>query len=749
MRKTQKIFRLTAVAAALTITFGPALAAADDDEDADVKALTTPESSISVGAGNWSKDRPNLGTYDGMKNSGAYGLADADIVKRDNTTGTWYKFKLGNLGLGTRNVRGEYLRQGNIGGFVEYNRIVRDDPYTYHTNLQGAGGTRLIQENAYGSTAADMANGTGRFAPQNTLLKLGTVRQQTSGGFYKSLMPGLEFNATFKNEEKDGTRNWSRGGSAMGFFAVEPIDSTTRQLDTNLSYATEKFQLRGGYYGSWYQNNTSKLMLIGPANMNTAVNDNSATFLSLPLNNHAHQLYLNGGYNFTKSTRGTFKMEYAQARQNDHNPTTDIANLSNVNPPSSLNAKVDTTLLQFGLNSRVTRDLTLGGNLRYYNKNDKTPIFDYIVDTAINPGTGLPYPTYPYFRSSYKTIGGKGEGVYRLGDGYSLGASLEAKRQTRPEPTYADGTAREGVVPFRDRLTEITSRIDLRRAMTENVNGNVSWIHAKRTGSDYTLMEHNNFAPGSSSPTPCVVDNVTCFNMADKLNPMSVADRTRDKLHFAADWEPIHKLSLQFVAEYGRDKYGGQNPYGLEKGTTQTYSVDASWTPSDKLSFSAWYSYDKNKAKQTGFLVNSTDIRQYDLQDGANSLGVGVKWTAMPRLRTGVDLEWTRNVGKYGVAAWNRSTGAPTNGGVAATAGTTAIPDITNKIIRVKLFVQYAIDKQSDVRLDLIHERWKTNDWTWQYSDGSPFRMNDGTYATANPKQTDTFVGIRYIYRFR
>ena len=199
MRKTQKIFRLTAVAAALTVAFSPVLAADADDEEGDVKALTTPESSISVGAGNWSKDRAKLGTYDGMKNSGAYGLVDANIVKRDDGTGTWYKFKLGDLGLKTRDVRGEYLRQGNIGGFLEYNRITRDDPYTYHTNLQGAGTTRLIQDNAYGSTAADLANGTGRFAPQNTLLKLGTVRQQTGGGFYKSLMPGLEFNATFKN----------------------------------------------------------------------------------------------------------------------------------------------------------------------------------------------------------------------------------------------------------------------------------------------------------------------------------------------------------------------------------------------------------------------------------------------------------------------------------------------------------------------------------------------------------------------
>jgi len=747
MSKTPKTFRLTVVAAAMTAVSGAALAL--DDEDPDVKALIKPESRVSVGAGNWSNDRPRQGMYDGMKNSGAFGLVDADIIKRDEATGTWYRFNAGNLGLDTRAIKGEFLRQGNIGAALEYNRITRFDPNTYHTNLQGTGTTRLIQDNAYGSTAADLANGTGRFAPQTQALKLGTTRQQINGSFYKSLMPGLELNATFKNEEKDGTRNWSRGGSAMGFFAVEPIDSTTRQLDASLSYASEKFQLKGGYYGSWYQNNTSKLMRIGPASMNTAVNDNTATFLSLPLDNQAHQLYLNGGYNFTKSTRGTVKLEYSRAMQNDHNPSTDIANLSNVNPPSSLHAKVDTTLIQVGLNSRVTQDLTLGGSLRYYNKNDKTPIFNYIVDETLNPNTGLPYPTYPYVRGSYKTIGGKVEGVYRLNNGFSLAGGLEAKRQTRPAPVYADGTEKEGVVPFRDKLNETTARLELRRSMTETLNGNLSWIHARRSGSDYTLMEHNTFLLGSSTPSVCVVDNVTCFNMADKLNPMSVADRTRDKLRMAVDWDPMHKLSLQFVAEYGRDKYGGQNAYGLEKGATQTYSVDASWTPNDKFSLNLWYGYDKNTAKQTGFLVGSTDVRRYDLQDGANSLGVGVKWTAMPRLRTGVNLEWSRSVGKYNTVAWNRTSGAPTNGGVAATAGTTALPSIANQIIRLKLFVQYIINKQSDLRFDFIHERWKTNDWSWQYNDGSPFRMNDGTYVTAKPKQISNFVGIRYIYKFQ
>lgn len=749
MTKTQTQFRLTAVAAALVAVFGPALA------DDDVAALIKPDSSISIGAGGWSNDRPRLGIYDAMRDAGGYGLLDANVVKRDDDTGTWYKLKAQNFGLDNREVKAEYLRQGNVGATIEYNRITRDDPNTFHTNLQGIGSTRLIQRNSYTNDANAT---TGRFAPQNQTVELGTVRQQTSLGFYKSLLPGFDFDVTFKNEEKDGTRNWSRGGDQSGFFAVEPIDSTTRQLEAALSYTTPKLQLRGGYNGSWYQNNTSKMMVIGPVGAEKTVAGSNTTFLSLPLDNEAHQLFLNGGYNFTKDTRGTVKLEYTRATQNDHNPFTDVttangysANLSNMSPPSSLHAQVNTSLIQLGLNSRVTKEFTLNGNLRYHNRDDQTPIIDFIgrepkaghtaaecAPGSVTDTTANCYPTYPYVRGSYKTLSGKLEGTYRVNDIYTLVGSLEEKRQDRVEPVLASGEEKEGVVPFRHKLNETTGRLEVRRALTETVNGSASWIHAKRDGSSYTLMEPDTFTSGGVT-----------FDMGNKINPLNVADRERDKVRLALDWSPVDALSLQFVAEGGRDKYSGQNAFGLEKGTTQLYSVDATWTVSEKLRFDAWYSYDMSKAKQTGFLYSSTGTgvagtRQYDLEDGANSLGLGAKWAATPRLLTGANLQWIHNVSKYDTAAANLA-------GQTATVsnGTTDLKDITNKTVRLNLYSVYALNKNSDVRFDVTHERWKTDDWTWQATDGTPYRLGDGTYVTANPTQISNFIGVRYIYRFQ
>src|SRR5262245_35361675 len=130
---SKPIFRLTALSAALAS--GAAWAAEEDDA---VKQMTRPESAASAGIGYWNHDRPRLGTYDGMREKGAYGLLDALIVTRDEA-GQWFRLDARNLGLDTREFRADWERQGDFGVFMEYNRTPRDEPYTVMTGVSGIG----------------------------------------------------------------------------------------------------------------------------------------------------------------------------------------------------------------------------------------------------------------------------------------------------------------------------------------------------------------------------------------------------------------------------------------------------------------------------------------------------------------------------------------------------------------------------------------------------------------------------------
>ena len=80
MSMQKRTFKLTALAAALAGAYGVAQAQAQQEQqDPAIAELTKPESAVSLGIGYWSDDRPKLGTYDGMRDKGAYGLLDARI----------------------------------------------------------------------------------------------------------------------------------------------------------------------------------------------------------------------------------------------------------------------------------------------------------------------------------------------------------------------------------------------------------------------------------------------------------------------------------------------------------------------------------------------------------------------------------------------------------------------------------------------------------------------------------------------
>jgi hypothetical protein len=76
------------------------------------------------------------------------------------------------------------------------------------------------------------------------------------------------------------------------------------------------------------------------------------------------------------------------------------------------------------------------------------------------------------------------------------------------------------------------------------------------------------------------------------------------------------------------------------------------------------------------------------------------------------------------------------------------LPDNTYRATVLKLYGKVALDKKSDLRFDLIQQWARFNDWTWGYG-GVPFTYSDNSMVTLQPTQNVTFVGVRYIYRFR
>lgn len=702
MSKMQRTLRLTAISAALASAGGLALA-----QDAEVAELVTPDSFVSIGAGYWTKDRPQWGIYDGMNKDGGYGLLDARIANRDNATGTWFTLDARNIALETREFRVDWLRQGDIGAFLEYSRIPRDNPYTFLTGVQGIGTTTLRVPTPSATTLNEV--------------HLGTVRDRTGVGFFKSLGGGLGFRIHLQNEDKTGTRHWGRGGAAE--FAVEPIDSNTRQLEAILSYAGKAFQIQGGYYGSWY---TNDIKLVDTALTTGA----SPFFLSQPLSNQAHQLFVNGGYNFTPSTRATFKVAYTQATQDETIPVgAGVATFAGA--PTNLDGRIDTTLLQLGLTSRLSDSFSWLASLRNYESDEKTPQVRVVQPAG---GCGTCVDNTPL---TFKTLTGKLEGTYRMTRGLSLLGGLEHAKQDRKVPfgnLNASGVDNQRYVPWRAEVDETTYRVQLRRALAETVNGSIAYLHSKRDGSEYTLTNEL---------------------QSDQINPIHIADRDRDKVRLMLDWAPSEALNLTFSAEAAQDDYGysAARPYGLRDGEATLFSVDAVYSITDRWQLTGWYTRDNQKATQFGQRAVNANVlaaeKEARLEDIGDTFGAGLRGTLLPRLKAGFDVLYSKNVNKYPETVTPVAGGPllPTVGGVSAV----PLPEIENRLVRLKLFAGYALKKNSEVRVDYIHERWKTDDWSWMFANGTAFTYGattDGTRVLQSQRQTADFLGVRYIYRF-
>jgi hypothetical protein len=80
-----------------------------------------------------------------------------------------------------------------------------------------------------------------------------------------------------------------------------------------------------------------------------------------------------------------------------------------------------------------------------------------------------------------------------------------------------------------------------------------------------------------------------------------------------------------------------------------------------------------------------------------------------------------------------------------ALSGSTAVPlpDITTKVTTFKLFADYALRRNAGVRAQFVHDRYRTDDWTW-----ANWTYADGTRVTENPDQKVNFLGLMGYYRF-
>jgi MtrB/PioB family decaheme-associated outer membrane protein len=695
----------------------PAAFAADETADKKssdseaVRELTEVHSEIEFGIGYVSQDSFKFGKYNGLEKQGAFGVLDLDLRGRDPYDGAsakYWSLTGTDLGLDSRSLNYQQGEQGNYKLFIDYDQLPTNRSDSAKTIFNGAGGTNLTLPAGWvpsGTTA-----GMTQLLPSLKDVDIETERRKVGLGFAKSFADKWDFKVTYKDEVKDGIKTiggvfGNSGGNPRAALLPEPVDYNTRQLDAVLGYADARKQFQLSYYMSLFNDKNDSLTWQNPYSAITGW-DTSAGFaaggqgrLALPPDNEFHQVSASGGYNFTTTTRVSADVAIGRMTQNQAflpytvNPTL-AASITQPLPRSSLDGRIDTTLINLKLASRPTADFNWSASLRHDDRDNQTPRSEYVY---IGGDSQTQNTAATSDRRRYNEPYSFTENQLKVDAGYKLAKRTEVSagfQRSDTERTYSE----------REEAKENTYKLGVRTSLSDTLSGGLRLSRADRTGSTYVGEE-----PFLSSYSPGYTPTVTGgWENHPNLRKYFQADRTRDKLALFTTFAPGEKVTLGFNASYLKDDYT-ESELGLTASKAGQYTVDATYAASEALTLYSFYSYEDFRSDQDGnSFANATKLTDAfnpardwfaSHRDRVNTVGAGIKHTiAKNKFDIGTDYIYAASRSDVDVTTGSALTSAP-------------LPTVSTRLNSLSLYGKYQIQKNMSLKARYRVEKYRSDDW--------------------------------------
>ena len=302
------------------------------------------------------------------------------------------------LGLRKRSVRVSGGRQGRYRAYLSYDQIPRLGQNTGRTPFEGRGGSLLTLPPDWvpAASTADMAGLSGSLRG----LELKLERKRTELGISLNPFTHWQFSGRYRLEKKEGKKGLGGAigpgfGGARTTILPEPVDYETEEVELKASYATKGMQVEFGYFGSYFNDKHRALIWQNPF----APPDDPDGFgqLALPPDNRFHQVFGTIGYDLLEHTRVTAYLAFGRMTQDESFlPFTINPDLGRDLPRNSLDAEVNTRLVNMKVSSRPIAGLRHLGEYKFNDRDNDTPqdTYDYVVadagDSAVSR-TKLPY----------------------------------------------------------------------------------------------------------------------------------------------------------------------------------------------------------------------------------------------------------------------------------------------------------------------------------------------------------------------
>ena len=358
----------------------------------------------------------------------------------------------------------------------------------------------------------------------------------------------------------------SPGGNFANFAA--PVDDRTQEFRTGLEWSKPGMSLAFRYSGSLYHDAIDAIDVANPLRATDSTTAGSSVGrLSAPPSNQAHSFDLTGAallpVGFPLRLAGTFGYQLRIQNQ-DFLPETLNAAIQSpllVLPRDNLHGQVNVWLSNVVLSGNPVRDLDFSLRYKAYEFDNQTGQFTFnsavTTDSSLTAG---PVTTEPldWLRQDLGFDTG-----YRLTPELKL--DLTAGWQ---------GWRRSYFREVRNQNNStVGAHLEARPAPWAVLRTGYSW--ANRRGEPYVVQ----------------ADEFPALRKVDEAN------RVENKLDTLVQLTPLETLDFTLRGSYGYQDYVSSD-FGVVNTRFWTLGGDLSWHPFDRLSFSAWYTYESNHEAQ-------------------------------------------------------------------------------------------------------------------------------------------------------
>ena len=704
MKSCNMNLKLSAVALAVVSAMTSMSARADDEE---VKALTTPVNFVDV-QGLWvSQSSAKFGEYNGLNKSGGYINGDLGLfggsAYSDNENGGTMRYKLTgtNLGLDSRSANLSIADQGNWALGLNYDSLTHNISDSYQTPYNGKmGGNSFTLPANFGLAANTQlltANQINAFQNMN----IWSQRQNTTFGASKVINPNWTVNFDYNHLDMSGAKLMAFGGAAYGGASGErpavfanPTNSTTDTFTLGTNWVGENARVGASYFGSFYQDayNSVAFQTFAGANVNQLMGTNP--------NNQFNQLNLNGGYDFTKTTKAIANLSYGRGTASGNSTGYEPQLMLQAAP--SFNAVAVNTHADVKLIDQSLKDLTLSALYRY-DKRDNQSSSDMVNANSISGSSPYNYPNTPL---SYSKQVIELAGQYKLTRNQTLGLTYNNMQIQRWCNNYAVGVGYPSGTACVTGTSNTSNGVSAYYKIkpTEDLNFRVTYGYDSRN-SNYNTNAITAFSTANPN-----VGMVPGQNSNDYLGfvPFFEAARNQNLVKAVANWQASDALSFSLGGKYTYDQYTN-NTYGVQNGQAWSLNFDANYAYSEKGSVVGYVTQQQGYRNLTNYTSSGLTTWSNNLADNATTFGLGFKQDGLFGDKLMLSGDFTYSLATTDYNGTLNSTTLTTDCNVVGTCGNPG--QIRNNMQALRLQATYKIDKQQQVALQYMFQHLDSNDY--------------------------------------